>query len=261
MSLLLIIAIGLGVGLLLGLTGIGSGSVLTPLLILAGGVAPAKAVGTSLAFAFVTKIVASASFCRRGLVDFAILKKLAPGAVAGLLLGFFLLRNLGGRSPQMENAFLQRAIGVVLLAVFTLMAAHLFPSTAGHALAERMMRFAQPHERPLAFAAALAVGLSVTLTSVGAGAALIPALYLIYRPDSGRLVGTSIFFGTALSAAAGLLHASAGNVDILLVAALLVGSLPAIWLASHLHGRLPRLVSEGIIATAMLALGVRLFFL
>lgn len=261
MSLLLIIAIGSGVGLLLGLTGIGSGSVLTPLLILAGGLTPAKAVGTSLVFAFATKIVASASFCRRRLVDFPLLKKLTPGAVTGLLLGFFLLRNLGGRSPQIENAFLQRAIGVALLAVFALMAVRLFPNTAGHALGERMMRFAQPHERTMAFAAGFAVGLSVTLTSIGAGAVLIPVLYLLYRPDSGRLVGTSIFFGTLLSAAAGLLHASEGNVDILLVTVLLLGSLPAIWLASHLHGRLPRLVSEAIIATAMLALGVRLFLL
>jgi uncharacterized membrane protein YfcA len=261
LSLILIIAIGLGVGLLLGLTGIGSGSVLTPLLILAGGLTPAKAVGTSLAFAFATKIVASASFYRRGLVDFPILKKLLPGAATGLLLGFFLLEGLRVRSPQMQNVFLQRAIGIALLGVFALMVARLFPNTAGHAMAERMMSFAQRHERKLAFAAGFAVGLSVTLTSIGAGAALIPMLYILYRPDSGRLVGTSIFFGTILSAAAGLLHASEGNVDVRVVAALLVGSLPAIWLASHLHGRLPRLVSEGIIAAAMLVLGVRLTFL
>ncbi len=261
MSLLLITAIGLGVGLLLGLTGIGSGSVLTPLLILVGGLAPAKAVGTSLAFAFATKIVASISFCRRGLVDFPILRKLGPGAATGLVLGFSLLRNLGGRSPQIENAFLQRAIGVALLAVFALMAARLFPNTSGHAIVERMMSFAQRHERKLAFAAGLATGFSVTLTSIGAGAALIPMLYLLYRPDSGRLVGTSIFFGTILSAAAGLLHAGQGDLDVRVVAALLLGSVPAIWLASHSHGRLPRLVSEGIIAAIMLALGLRLAFL
>lgn len=260
MSLFLIAAIGLGVGLFLGLTGIGSGSVLTPFLILVGGLAPAKAVGTSLAFAFATKIVASLSFYRRGLVDFPILKKLAPGAVPGLLLGFFLLEGLRVRSPQMQSVFLRRAIGVALLAVFALMAARLFPNTAGHGIAEVVMSFTQRHERALAFAAGFAVGLSVTLTSIGAGAALIPMLYLLHRPDSGRLVGTSIFFGTILSAAAGLLHAGRGNVDVRVVGALLAGSLPAIWVASHLHGRLPRIVSEGIIATAMLLFGVRLLF-
>jgi uncharacterized membrane protein YfcA len=258
---LLITAIGLGVGLLLGLTGIGSGSVLTPLLILVGGLAPSKAVGTSLAFAFATKIVASISFYRRGLIDFRILKTLLPGASTGLLLSFFLLQGLRVRSPHMQSVFLQRAIGVALLGVFALMAARLFPNTSRHALVERMMSFVQRHVHTLAFAAGFAVSFSVMLTSIGAGAALIPMLYLLYRPDSGRLVGTSIFFGTILSAAAGLLHAGQGEADVRVVAALLMGSLPAIWLASHLHGRLPRLVSEGIVAATMLVLGVRLAFL
>ncbi len=261
MSLLLITTIGLGVGLLLGLTGIGSGSVLTPLLILVGGLAPSKAVGTSLAFAFATKIVASISFYRRGLIDFHILKTVLPGAATGLLLSFSLLEGLRVRSPQMQSVFLQRSIGVALLAVFALMAARLFPKTSGHAITERMMSFVKRHERSLAFAAGFAVSFSVMLTSIGAGAALIPMLYLLYRPDSGRLVGTSIFFGTILSAATGLIHAGEGDVDVRVVAALLVGSVPAIWLASHLHGRLPRLVSEGIIAAVVLVLGVRLAFL
>jgi len=260
LSLLLVIAIGLGIGLLLGLTGIGSGSLLTPLLILGGGFSPAKAVGTSLVFAFATKIVASISFFRRRLVDFPILKKLAPGAAGGLLLGFILLRNIGGRPSQIENALLQQTIGAVLVAVFALMALRLFPNTAGHAVGEFMMKFAQPHERALALAAGFAVGLSVTLTSIGSGAVLIPMLYFVYRPDPGRLVGTSIFFGTMLSAAAGLLHAGRGDVDIRVAMGLLAGSLPAIWLTSHLHGKLPRLASEGIIAVAILVLGMRLFF-
>ena len=261
MSFLLLTAIGLGVGLLLGLTGVGSGSVLTPLLILVIGLAPAKAVGTSLAFAFVTKVVASFSFFRRGLVDFPILKKLSAGALAGLLLGLFLLEGLRVQSPELQSLFLQRAIGIALLAVFALMVARLFPNTAGHAVAERMMAFAQKHEHSLTFAAGFAVSLTVTLTSIGAGAVLIPSLYLLYRPNSGRLVGTSLVFGTILSSAAGLPYASQGYVDLRALAALLLGSSPAIWLASHLHGRLPRLVSEGIITVAMLALGVRLAFL
>jgi len=260
-SFLVITAIGLGVGLLLGLTGVGSGSVLTPLLILGCGLAPAKAVGTSLAFAFVTKIVASVSFFRRGLVGFAILKKLSPGALGGLLVGFFLLEGLRVEPPQLQSLFLRRAIGIALLGVFALMVARLFPSTAGHAAAGRVMALAQKHEHTLAFAAGFAVSLTVTLTSIGAGAVLIPSLYLLYRPDSGRLVGTSLFFGTILSAAAGLPYASHGYVDLRALAALLLGSSPAIWLASHLHGRLPRLVSEGIITAAMLVLGIRLAFL
>ncbi|MBZ5541051.1 MAG: sulfite exporter TauE/SafE family protein [Acidobacteriia bacterium] len=261
MSLVLLIGVGLGVGLLLGLTGVGSGSVLTPLLILAVGFSPAKAVGTSLAFAFATKIVASASFYRRGLVDFPILRKLLPGAGAGLLTVFSLLKGLGYQSPLKTNLFLQRSIGVALLAVFVLMLVQLFPGAAGEAFTERRLRFTQKHELPLTLAVGYIVGVSVSLTSIGGGAALVPMLYLLYRLDPGRLVGTSILFSTLLSAAAGLLHASGGHIDLLAVAALLLGSLPAIWLASHLHARLPRLASESIIAAVMLLLGLRLAFL
>ena len=119
-------------------------------------------------------------------------------------------------------------------------AARLFPNTAGHAVAGRALAFAQKHAPTLTLAAGFAVSLNVTLTSIGAGAVLIPLLYLLYRPDPGRLVGTSIFFGTVLSAAASLLHASQGHVDLRALVALLLGSLPAILLASHLHRRLPR---------------------
>lgn len=254
-------AIGMAVGLLLGLTGVGSGSVLTPVLILFAGFAPAKAVGTSLAFAFATKIVASASFYRRGLVDFSILRKILPGAVAGLVTAFVLLKVLGYRSPETESVFLRHSIGAALLVVFVLMSAHFLPGAAGEAFAERRLRFTQRHELPLTLATGYVVGLSVSLTSIGGGAAFVPLLYLLYRPDPGRLVGTSILFSTALSAAAGLLHATGGHVEPLALAALLVGSLPAIWVASHMHGRIPRIISEGVIAVVMLLLGVRLAFL
>jgi uncharacterized membrane protein YfcA len=261
MSLLLMAAIGVAVGLLLGLTGVGSGSVLTPVLILFCGFAPAKAVGTSLAFAFVTKILASASFYRRGFVDFSILRKLAPGAAAGLATAFVLLKVLGYRSPETENIFLQRSIGAALLLVFVLMCTHFLPGAAGETIARHRLRFAERHELPLTLATGYIVGLSVSLTSVGGGAALVPLLYLLYHPESGRLVGTSLFFSTALSAAAGLLHATGGHIDPLALAALLLGSLPAIWLASHMHGRIPRILSEAVIAVVMLLLGVRLAFL
>lgn len=261
MSLLLIVAIGAAVGVLLGLTGVGSGSVLTPILILVAGFSPAKAVGTSLAFAVVTKILASVSFHRRGLVDAAILRKMAPGAAAGFVTAFILLKVLGYRSPDSENLLLQRMIGVALLGVFALMTAHLLPGEAGRVLVERRLRFVQRHELPLRLAAGYVVGLGVSLTSIGGGAAAVPLLYMLYRPDPGRLVGTSLVFSTAISAVAGLLHASGGHVDARELLALLAGSLPAIWLAGHMHGRVPRIVSESVIATVMLLLGVRLAFL
>ncbi len=252
---------GVGVGILLGLTGIGSGSVLTPLLILFGGLPPATAVGTSLVFASATKVAGSWRFYRRGLVHLPIIRRLLVGALPGLLLGTALVLRLRGSSPRLENVFLLRAIGVALVCVFLLMTARLLPLRAGQNLVERVMRFGRRHDRILVFFTGFAVGLAVTLTSIGAGAALIPVLYLVYRLDAGTLVGTSIFLGTVLSAAGALLHAGTGDVDLRVTGVLLLGSLPAIWLASHVHGRLPREVSEAIIAAALLALGIRFFFL
>ena len=257
MNLLLILAMGFGTGILLGLTGIGSGSVLTPLLILFGGLPPATAVGTSLVFAFATKVAGSWSFCRRSLVDMPAIRRLLAGALPGLLLGIGLVLRLRGTSPNFENLFLMRAIGIALTGVSVLMVARFLPSTEGHPLVQRLTAFCARHERALVLFTGFAVALAVILTSIGAGAALVPALYLISRRESGSLVGTSILFGAILSAAGGLIHAGNGDVDLRVVGVLLVGSLPGIWLASHVHGRLPRIVTEGIIAVALLALGLR----
>jgi uncharacterized membrane protein YfcA len=258
---ILILAMGAGVGILLGFTGIGSGSVLTPLLILFGGLPPATAVGTSLVFASLTKVAGSWRFYRRGMVHMSIFRRLLVGALPGLLLGTGLLLRLRGSSPRLENVFLLRAIGATLICVSLLMTARFLQLGAASNLVERVTQLGRRHDRPLVLLTGFAVGLAVTLTSIGAGAALIPALYLVYRLDAGTLVGTSIFLGTVLSAAGALLHAGTGDVDLRVVGVLLLGSLPAIWLASHVHGRLPRQITEGILALTMLALAIRFFFL
>lgn len=257
MNYLLILGMGFGVGILLGLTGIGSGSVLTPLLILVGGLNPAGAVGTSLAFAFVTKIAGSWRFYSRGLVDMRAIRMLLLGALPGLLVGTGLVLYSRGISTTFESLFLLRAIGIALAAVSILMVAHFLPSTEGHPIVQAITRFCGRYERGLLFLAGFAVAVAVTLTSIGAGAALLPALYLIYKKDSGTLVGTSIVFGTILSIVGALLHAGTGDVNLRVAALLVAGSLPGIWIGSHVHGRLPRRITEGAIAVSLFALGLR----
>jgi uncharacterized membrane protein YfcA len=171
-----------------------------------------------------------------------------------------LVLRLRGTSPNFENLFLLRAIGVALMGVSVLMVARFLPSTESHPVVQRLTSFCARHERALILSTGFAVALMVTLTSIGVGAALVPALYLISRRESGSLVGTSIFFGTILSAVGGLLHAGTGDVDPRVAGILVAGSFPGIWVASHVHGRLPRMVTEGSIATALLALGLRFLF-
>jgi uncharacterized protein len=144
--------------------------------------------------------------------------------------------------------------------VAALILASFLPSTETHPFVRRLTAFCTAHDRPLVLCVGFAVALAVTVTSIGAGAALVPALYVIYRRDSGMLVGTSIFFGTILSAAGGILHAGSGDLKLAVVGVLLLGSLPGIWLSSHVHGRVPRRASERIIAAALLVLGLRFLF-
>jgi uncharacterized protein len=257
LSYALVLGMGFGVGILLGLTGIGSGSVLTPLLILFGGLAPASAVGTSLTFAFVTKIFGSWRFYRRRLVDIRAMGRLLLGSVPGLLVGIGLVLHLRGVSTRLENLILTRAIGMALAAVSILMVARFLPSTEEHPLVLSLTRFCKRHEGFLLLLTGFVVSVAVTLTSIGAGAALLPALYLIYKKDSGTLVGTSIVFGTILSAVGGLLHAGTGDVDLRIAGMLVAGSIPGIWLSSHVHARLPRQITEGAIAVTLLVLGLR----
>ncbi|HEY4682617.1 MAG TPA: sulfite exporter TauE/SafE family protein [Candidatus Acidoferrales bacterium] len=252
----LLIAIGMAVGLLIGLTGMGSGTLLTPLLILVAGMSPATAVGTSLVFSLATKLYASWNFHRRGFLEMQIVRDLSIGGLPGVLFGVFVIRHLQLRRPELMNVFLLRAIGLVLIAVALIMILRLLPVALRPATVDRSLPFSSRQRRLLIVLIGFSVGASVAVTSIGSGTALIPAMVLFYRLDSGRLVGTSIFVGTILSGVGAISHAGLGNVDWNAAVALLGGSIPAVWLSSHLHTRLPRQIPEGIMAAALMAMGV-----
>jgi uncharacterized membrane protein YfcA len=254
-------AIGLFVGLLIGLTGLGSGSLLTPLLILAGGLSPATAVGTSLAFSFTSKFYGSWNFYRRGMVQMDIVRDLSIGSLPGALVGAFFIRYLGLREPGKMDFVLFRAIGAALIVVAFIMIARLLPLAMRPAAMDRTLPVSENMRRGLIILAGFGVGASVTVTSIGSGAALIPAMILFYKLDSGTLVGTNVFMGTILAGVAGISHMGLGHVDWQAVVGLLCGSVPALWFATRLHGRIPRQIPEGIIAAALLAMGVHIMFL
>jgi hypothetical protein len=255
------VAIGFFVGFLIGLTGLGSGSLLTPLLILAGGLSPATAVGTSLAFSFTSKFYGSWNFYRRGLVQLDIIRDLSIGSLPGALAGAFLIRYIGLREPGKMDSMLFRAIGAALIVVALIMIARLLPMAMRPAGADRRLELPESMRRALIILVGFGVGASVTVTSIGSGAALIPAMILFYKLDSGTLVGTNVFMGTILAGVAGISHFGLGHVEGRAVIGLLCGSVPALWFATRLHGRIPRQIPEGIIAAALLAMGVHIMFL
>lgn len=260
MNPLVMLAIGALIGFLIGLTGLGSGSMLTPLLVLSG-MRVTTAVGTSLVFSFFTKLSGSISFWRRGLVHSEIVRDLAIGSLPGALAGGFLIRYLGQRQPQLLDQLMLRALGLTLVFVALLMLARLLPGAVRPRIVDRTLPFASWQRTAVIALTGFIIGLVVTLTSIGSGAALVPAMVLFYRLDSGTLVGTNVFMGVLLAALAALPHAGMGHVDARGVAVLLCGSLPAIWFASRLHGRIPHGLPEALIAAALLALGVRILLL
>ena len=152
------LAIGAFVGLLIGLTGLGSGSLLTPLLILVGGLSPATAVGTSLAFSFTSKFYASWNFYRQRMVQMEIVRDLSIGGLPGALVGAFFIRYLGLRQPGKMDVVLFRAIGAALIVVAFIMIARLLPLAMRPAAVDRTVPVSENVRRALIILAALLSG-------------------------------------------------------------------------------------------------------
>jgi len=258
---LLEIAIGAAVGFLIGLTGLGSGSLLTPLLILAAGFTPATAVGTSLAFSCLTKFGGGLSFMRRGLVRYEIVRDLALGGLPGVLLGAFLVHFIGVQRPASLDSFLLRGIGLALILVSLLLFLRLLPEKFRPEIVDRELRLHPGLRRAVVMVGGSIVGVCVSVTSIGAGAALMPVMVLCYRLEIGALVGSNIFASAILAVVAVLPHARLGHVSWEALGLLLAGSLPAAWIASYTHGRIPRHIPEGLLAAALLGMGLRIVML
>ena len=234
----LVIAFGLGVGLLVGLTGIGGGSLMTPLLILFAGVQPVVAIGTDLAYGAVTKTLGGWRHLRKGTVDLGVSKWLAVGSVPGSLVGVALVdwlhRDAG---TAFDDALLIAiAAALVIVAVTTLTRALLMPS-----LVARERHTVELTRRGRLGAAAMGsvLGLLVGMTSVGSGALIGLVLILVFRLTPHRVVGTDVFHAAILLWAAGLAHWASGSVDLVLMANILVGSLPGVLIGTSLITRVP----------------------
>jgi uncharacterized protein len=227
----LVVLFGLGVGILVGLTGIGGGSLMTPLLILGAGVQPTVAIGTDLAYGAITKTLGGWRHLRRGTVDLGVSKWMAFGSVPGSIAGVALLERLEIPTGTLL-AFVAGALLVVSVAV---LARALIVRTPRERLAVPL----SARTKGGAVAIGLVLGLVLGLTSVGSGALIGPALILLFRLTPQRVVGTDVFHAAIMLWAAGTAHWVGGNVDVGLMATILLGSLPGVWIGTALVGRVP----------------------
>ncbi len=242
---------GLAVGFLVGLTGVGGGALMTPLLIFGFGFSPAVAVGTDLLYAAITKAGGVWVHARQATVDWRIVRRLASGSLPAALLTLWLLGRMESHAGQTE-ALITQALGLALI------------FTAGALLFRRHLRrlsggWVAAHQGVLTVVVGALLGILVTLTSVGAGALGAAALFWLYpRLGAVRIVGTDIAHAVPLTAVAGIGHWQLGSVDWALLGALLLGSLPGIYLGSRLSAAMPERVLRPVLATLLLLIGFRL---
>lgn len=253
-------ATGFVVGALVGLTGVGGGALMTPILILFFGIRPTLAVGTDLAYAAITKMVGSVQYLRRGQVNFPYVRWLVVGSVPATVLTIWVV------SPWMTGAGIDleqvttRALGVMLVVVAALTLSE--PVLYGGKL--RDSRFIRSHavqtrfKEPILIAGGIFIGAGVGLTSVGSGSMLMAILLLVSELDILVLIGTDIVHAMILIAAAGTAHWVRGNVEVGLVATLLVGSVPGAWVGSHLSPYVPRSILRMGLAVVLGATGLKL---
>jgi uncharacterized membrane protein YfcA len=234
----LVILFGLGVGVLIGMTGIGGGSLMTPLLILFAGVQPVVAIGTDLAYGAVTKTVGGWKHFRKGTVDLGVSGWLAVGSVPGSLVGVLLLERLQHR---FGHSFEQPLLVVVASVLLVVALSVLFRAVFMRRAIGRERETVLLTRRRKAVAASIGAVLGVTLgvTSVGSGALVGLALIVVFRLTPHRVVGTDVFHAAIMLWSAGLAHWIGGNVDFALMGNILIGSLPGVWIGTALIGRVP----------------------
>jgi uncharacterized protein len=248
----MIVAFGLGVGVLVGLTGIGGGSLMTPLLVLFAGVPPVVAIGTDLAYGAVTKTLGGWRHWRKGTVDLGVSVWLAVGSVPGALVGVWLLDRLHAAYGRNFEPALLGAIALVLMLVsLTILGRALFMPK----LVARERHSVQQTLRTKLTAAGMGAVLGIILgvTSVGSGALIGLALILVFRLTPHRVVGTDVFHAAVLLWAAGLAHVVAGNVDYGLMANILIGSVPGVIVGERLARSVPAGGLRPALGCAMLA--------
>jgi uncharacterized membrane protein YfcA len=249
---------GFAVGLLVGLTGVGGGSLMTPLLTLLFGVNPAVAVGTDLAFACATKTAGTFAHRVSGTVHWNVVKRLCIGALPAAVLATLALNHFGALNEHIGQFIRYSIAASVLLTVVALL------------FRGRMQAWVNAHpEKQLqgkglvaaTIAAGAVLGTLVTISSIGAGAIGATLLVLLYpRLSPAEIAGTDIAYAVPLTAIAAFGHWWLGSIHWELLATLLLGSLPGITIGSLAARAVPEKILRGLLATTLTGVAAKLVF-
>ena len=246
---------GLAIGMLVGFTGVGGGSLMTPLLVLLFGIHPATAVGTDLLYAGLTKISGTAVHGWNGAIDWRITRRLAAGSAPAAALTLLAL-GLLGHDSKIAGQFITTTLGFALLATAVTL---VFRAWLLAKVADRLGHLNDRQIRLMTVSLGAALGVLVSISSVGAGAIGVTALLMLYpKLPTVKIVGSDIAHAVPLTLIAGAGHWFIGSIDWPLLGSLLLGSIPGIAIASQLASRIPERVLRPILAGTLALVGARL---
>jgi uncharacterized membrane protein YfcA len=251
---------GFVVGTVVGLTGVGGGSLMTPILIFAFGVKPYMAVGTDLLFAAFTKMGGTVKMARSGMVPWRVVLNLSAGSIPAALITLWALKTIGPADAAIQH-LMTTTLGMALLLTA---AATLYKAARGKTAPIRVAvgqekQALTPRHRSLPLLFGALIGTLVSLTSVGAGAIGVTVLMVLYPLlPLPRIVAADIAYAVPLTLVAGAGHASLGSVDWSMLGLLLAGSLPGIWLGSHFMSRVPERVIRSLLSLLLAYAGTKL---
>ena len=258
MEVLLYPVAGFMVGGLVGMTGIGGGALMTPLLVLLFGIAPHTAVGTDLLFASITKMFGVGVHRSRGSVDWVVVRRLACGSLPAAALTVAWLHL--AEAPYLRQGVIIYALGIALLLTSVAMVFKRRLNELGRKLRATAPDGFKRVQPALTVLAGVIIGVLVTLTSVGAGALGTVMLVYLYplRLSPQKLVGTDLAHAIPLALVAGAGHLALGNVDFGLLGLLLAGSIPGVWLGAHFSARAPEVILRNTIAAVLAVVGLKM---
>src|SRR5918912_1522559 len=251
----LIVVFGLGVVILVGLTGMGGGSLMTPLLIVVFGVKPVTAVGTDLTYGAITKTVGGWRHLRHRTVDMGLSTWISFGSVPAAVGGVYVLHEIEDAYGHEFDDILLTAVAATLL--FT-GAAVLTRALLQGRLSDRERFEPTTRNKVIAVTLGVFVGFVLGVTSAGSGTLIAVGLILMFRLAPRQVVGTDVFHAAILLWAAALAHVVAGNVDFALAGTILLGSVPGVWIGSGLTMRLPVGVMRATLAIVLVGAGLAL---
>jgi uncharacterized membrane protein YfcA len=251
-----IILFGFGIGLLVGMTGMGGASLMTPMLILIFGIQPVTAIGTDIFYAAITKTVGGYKHLKLGTVHKGLAFWLAVGSVPSAIAGVWVIELLQSRYGDDLDTLVLGMLGgtLVVVGVATLLRSLFFSKV----IQERSALHLYRRHIIAAVITGMTTGFVIGLTSAGSGTLIAIALIAIFRLTPQRVVGTDVFHAAVLLWAAGIAHWIGGNIDFALALTILAGSIPGVILGTDLSVKAPQRFLRYALATVLIASGVTL---